>query len=52
MLITIREYAKRKGVSEQAVYDKIKRGTLKAFYENVRVMRLEWDEKEPYQNNV
>jgi predicted DNA-binding protein YlxM (UPF0122 family) len=39
-LLTVAQYARHKGVSQQAVYQKIKRNKLKTVIEKVEVMRI------------
>lgn len=39
-LLTVAEYARHKGVSQQAVYQKIRRGKLKTVTEKVDVIRV------------
>ena len=40
MLLSVNEYARRKGVSPQAVYKKIRRGTLKTVVEKVERIKI------------
>lgn len=43
-LLTVAEFAKLEGVTYQAIYDRIRRGTLKPVYVKVDEMRIAVEE--------